>query len=91
MAEPQSLTCSAVSAPGSAPFSISYTGLGGHEFATEQDFRDWALSYAEDTTLRKMLAAWWIGHDPMLTTPSILLSATLVIDAQGGFSVQVGG
>lgn len=91
MAEPQTLTVSAVSAPGSAPFAISFTGLGGHEFASEQDFRDWATSVYEDSIMRRLLAAWWMGHDPTLTTPSILLNATLTVEAQGGFSIQVGG
>lgn len=88
----QTLTVAALSAPGSMPFSITFTGLGGQEFATDADFRAWALSMVMDpSAMQKLLVLWYLGLDPLLANPSILLTATLTYDdTQGGFTIQVG-
>lgn len=89
----QQVRVSALSAPGSEPFSIAWAGLGSNDFATMEEFKAWVLTLASTPqAMGQILAMWYIGLDPSGSNPSILLNATLTYDdAIGGFTIQVGG
>lgn len=88
----QTVSFASLSTPGSQPFYVVVAGLGGPQFDDVEGFRVWAKEPTQDPmVMAKMLACWYLGLDPTLANPSILLNASITYDdVEGGFVIQVG-
>lgn len=88
----QTVYVGSISTPGSEPFNYEFTGLGGQGFDNFAAFKAEMLQPASDANfMGKLLFLWYLGIDPSMANPSILLNASITYDdVTGGLTIQVG-